>query len=157
VKGWIANGGSLPYETEAYVSAITFRSADWFKEDGHEIEHHPLDEELDFLQSCSKLPVMKTRSVFGSPGAIAESAPMRPWGVQVAGHEKQAVAMRMFQRVRSNFPALLKDEKPIVLRERTSPRRTIYAVRIGADTRAEANALCQKLRGAGGSCLVMKN
>ncbi|HEY9057579.1 MAG TPA: SPOR domain-containing protein, partial [Aurantimonas sp.] len=46
---------------------------------------------------------------------------------------------------------------PLVLRDRAGGRARIYAVRIGADTRGEADQLCQRLRGAGGSCVVMKN
>ncbi|WP_204310730.1 SPOR domain-containing protein [Escherichia coli] len=36
-------------------------------------------------------------------------------------------------------------------------RRGIYAVRIGADTRGAANAICAKLHGAGGACIVLRN
>ncbi|NDV87346.1 transglycosylase SLT domain-containing protein [Aurantimonas aggregata] len=156
VKRWIANGGGpLPYETEAYVADITARPADWFREAGREIELRPLDPERNFQESCARLPIMKTRAIFASLDG-EESAPMRPWGVQVAGHEQRAVAMRMFERVRASHPGLVK-EAPIVLRKRTGPRRTIYAVRLGADSRGEANTLCQQLRGAGGACIVMKN
>ncbi|MEX6508243.1 transglycosylase SLT domain-containing protein [Jiella sp. M17.18] len=155
VKGWILNGGSLPFETEAYVSAITFRPADWFKEDGHEVEHHPLQDGRDFLDGCSELPVMKTRSMFGQVAGV-DSAPMKPWGVQVAGNENRSIAMRMWQRVQAAHPAILSD-KPIVMRERTSPRRTIYAVRIGRDSRSQADELCGRLKSAGGFCIVLKN
>lgn len=154
VKGWVANGGSLPYETEEYVNAITFRPADWFKEDGNELEERRLDSQLDFLESCAKLPVMKTRAIFAT---AVESAPMRPWGVQVAGHVKQSVAMQMFRRVQSAHPGILGGKAPLVLRDRAGGRARIYAVRIGAETRGEADQLCQRLRGAGGSCVVMKN
>ncbi|WP_232845491.1 transglycosylase SLT domain-containing protein [Aurantimonas marina] len=153
VKRWIANGGSLPYETEEYVNAITFRPADWFKEDGNELEERRLDSKLDFIESCARLPIMKTRAIF----ATVESAPMRPWGVQVAGHVKQSVAMKMFRRVQSAYSGILGGKTPIVLRDRTGGRARIYAVRIGAETRGEADQLCQRLRGAGGSCVVMKN
>ncbi|MEH6717652.1 MAG: lytic transglycosylase domain-containing protein [Aurantimonas endophytica] len=155
VKRWLASGGTLPYETEAYVADITARPADWFREAGREIEIRPLDPERNFQESCARLPIMKTRAIFASLDG-GESAPMRPWGVQVAGHEQRAVAMRMFERVRASHPGLVK-EAPIVMRKRTGPRRTIYAVRLGADTRGEANTLCQQLRGAGAACIVMKN
>jgi hypothetical protein len=36
-------------------------------------------------------------------------------------------------------------------------RRGIYAVRIGADSRAAADGICGKLHGAGGSCIVRRN
>jgi len=156
VKRWLVSGGSLPYETEDYVNAITFRPADWFREDGRELEPRPLDEDRDFDESCARLPIMKTRAVFAAFEGV-ESAPMRPWGVQVAGHARQAVAMKMFRRVQSRFGAILKDRDPLVIRGRNGARQRIYAVRIGADTRGEADALCGRLRGAGGSCVVLKN
>jgi hypothetical protein len=156
VKRWIANGGgALPYETEAYVADITARPADWFREVGREIELRPLDPEREFQESCARLPVMKTRAIFASVDG-EDAAPMRPWGVQVAGHEQRAVAMRMFERVRASHPGIV-TETPIVMRKRTGPRRTIYAVRLGADSRGEADTLCRQLRGAGGACIVMKN
>ncbi|MBO0905057.1 lytic transglycosylase domain-containing protein [Jiella sonneratiae] len=153
VKRWIAVGGQLPFETESYVAAITFRPADWFREDGREIEPRPLEEGEEFEAACEKLPVMKSRAIFAS----VESAPMRPWGAQVAGNPSQSVAMAMFRRVKSAHPAIFGDEKPIVLRQRAPGRGRIWAVRIGADSRAEANAFCTRLQGAGGSCIVLKN
>jgi hypothetical protein len=36
-------------------------------------------------------------------------------------------------------------------------RRGIYAVRVGAETRGEADALCVGLRRAGGACIVTRN
>ena len=155
VKRWAATGGVLPYETENYVAAITGRPADWFLEEGHRLEEKPLDDDLAFMESCSKLPVMKTRALYAS--TAVDSAPMRPWGVQVAGNERQAIAMRMFSRVQSTYPSILGGIKPIVVRSRTSPLRRIYAVRIGADSRGEADAFCGRLRSAGGSCIVLKN
>jgi len=40
---------------------------------------------------------------------------------------------------------------------RTRGRAIFYQVRIGTDTRAEANALCNSLRKVGGACLVLRN
>ncbi len=156
VKRWAATGGMLPYETENYVASITGRAADWFLQDGHALEEKPLDDDLEFLDSCAKLPVMRTRALYASTGA-PDSAPMKPWGVQVAGNERQSIAMRMFSRIQSSYPSILGGIKPIVMRTKTSPLRRIYAVRIGADSRSEADAICGKLRGAGGSCIVLKN
>jgi hypothetical protein len=40
---------------------------------------------------------------------------------------------------------------------RSRGTRTFYQVRIGSDTRAEADGLCNRIRGAGGACLVLRN
>lgn len=152
VKRWRADGGSLPYETEDYVLSVTARPADWFLDAGREIEPTPLDETRDFGAACRRLPIMKTRAAF--PGV--ETAPMQPWGVQVAGHFNRSVAMKSFRRVQSRFAAVIGSKAPIVVRDRAS-RGRIYAVRLGADTRAEADTLCGRLRTAGGNCAVFKN
>ena len=56
------------------------------------------------------------------------------------------------------FSALLADHEPVISRVRTPRgRRGVYAVRIGADDRANADFICQQLRGAGGACMVVRN
>ncbi|GGD37027.1 lytic transglycosylase domain-containing protein [Aureimonas glaciei] len=150
VKRWRVTGGSLPYETENYVLSITARSADWFLEPGREIEAAPLDAAKSFDESCQAMPMVRTRA------PAVESAPMQPWGVQVAGSPRQTVALQSFRRVQARFSGILGSKAPIVVRDRAS-RGRIYAVRIGADSRGEADALCGRLRGAGGSCVVFRN
>ncbi|WP_273505226.1 lytic transglycosylase domain-containing protein [Fulvimarina manganoxydans] len=158
VKGWMAETStrSLPYETVEYVNAITFRPVEWFTETGREVEPRPLDKDLSFDQSCARLPIMKTRAVFASLDG-SESVPMKPWGVQVAGHANRSVAVKMFSRVRSAYGSVIGGKDPLVIRSRNASRQPIYAVRIGADSRSEADGLCGRLRKAGGSCIVMKN
>jgi hypothetical protein len=40
---------------------------------------------------------------------------------------------------------------------RSRGRHAFYVVRIGADTRGEADDLCNRIRKAGGACFVLKN
>lgn len=155
VRRWLASGGRLPYETEDYVVSITAHPASWFREDtGREAEIAPLDASLSFDAACRRLPVMETRAIF----ALAESAPMRPWGVQVAGHPNEAIALRIYRRLQDAHPGLLGGVDPILLRARpaSGPRR-ITAVRIGADTRREADGICRALRADKGACVVLRN
>jgi hypothetical protein len=42
-----------------------------------------------------------------------------------------------------------------VLRSRGT--RRFYQVRVGEDTRSAADALCRRIRHAGGACLVLRN
>jgi transglycosylase-like protein with SLT domain len=112
----------------------------------------PLHPALKFGEACRKLPVTMSEVVAMSTVQI------KPWGVQVAGNMRRAVAVRQWQRVKARFPALLAGHEPAVSRVRpaSGPRR-IYAVRIGAESRKEANVICSKLRQAGGFCVVLKN
>ena len=152
VARWLSSGGFLPLETENYVLDIMGAPADSFigAEPTHEIP--PLDPKTPFREACRKLPVTMTATV-----AMAR-VHIKPWGIQVAGNFRRDAAIRQWQRLRDRFASLLGDHDPVVSRVRTPRgRRGIYAVRIGADDRAEADGICRKLRGAGGSCLVVRN
>jgi len=152
VARWLERGGFLPLETEDYVLAITGEPADHFQDRRREIAARPLAPGLAFDQACRALPV--TAAATTPMARIA----IKPWGVQVAGNFREAAALRQFARVRARFPAAFEGRSPVVSRVRTPiGRRALYAVRIGADSRAEADALCADLRRAGGACVVMRN
>lgn len=152
VSRWLASGGFLPLETEQYVLDIMGEPADNFTNTAHQGTERALDPKLDFDEACRKLPIIMSRTV---PMARIHQ---KPWGIQVAGNFRQAAAMRQWQRVRATHPKLLAKYQPVVSRMR-SPigRRGVYVVRIGVDKRANADIICQQLRGAGGSCVVMRN
>ncbi|RIY00154.1 lytic transglycosylase domain-containing protein [Aureimonas flava] len=154
VKRWMASGGRLPFETEDYVLSITAQPAAWFREERREAEVAPLVKDLAFPDACRRLPILPTRAVF----AMAESAPMRPWGAQVAGHPNEAIAVRIYRKLQDRYPGVLGGVEPIVMRARpiSGPRR-ITAIRVGANSRREADAFCTRYRGVGGSCVVTRN
>jgi hypothetical protein len=152
VSRWLSSGGFLPLETEDYVLDIMGEPADNFSDAAYAGTMHPLDKDKSFSDACRELPVRQAATI-----AMA-TIHTKPWGVQVAGNFRRAAAIRQWQRQKARFSALLDDHDPVVSRVRTPiGRRGIYAVRIGAETRADADIICQKLRGAGGACIVMRN
>ncbi|MBK8456510.1 MAG: lytic transglycosylase domain-containing protein [Phyllobacteriaceae bacterium] len=152
VSRWLSSGGFLPMETENYVYDITGEPADAFQSRGKELKARPLDPKLSFGEACRKLPVIAASTV---PMARVK---LKPWGVQVAGNFRQSAAQRQFDRVRGRFPAIFSGREPVMSRVRTPiGRRGIYAVRIGADSRGEADGICAQLRAVGGACVVMRN
>lgn len=152
VSRWLKSGGFLPLETEDYVLDIMGEPADSFSTASYAGSIRPLDAKLSFAQACRTLPVIMAATI---PMARIN---LKPWGIQVAGNFRRAAAVGQWSRLRARFPALLRGHEPVVSRVR-SPigRRGIYTVRIGADNRAEADIICQQLRGAGGSCIVVRN
>ena len=152
VSRWLSSGGFLPLETENYVLDIMGEPADVFSDAKYAGIVQPLHPTLKFGEACRKLPVTMSEVVAMSTVQI------KPWGVQVAGNMRRAIAIRQWQRVKARFPALLAEHEPAVSRVRpaSGPRR-IYAVRIGAESRKEANDICNKLRKVGGACVVLKN
>lgn len=152
VSRWLGSGGFLPMETESYVFDIMGEPVDKFADRAYPGKVEPLDAKADFAVACRRLPVIMSRTV-----AMA-SINVKPWGVQVAGNFRRGAAINQWLRVRSRFPALLAGHDPVVSRVRTPiGRRGIYAVRIGVDDRAAANAVCQKLQSVGGACVVVRN
>ena len=152
VGRWLRNGGFLPLETEEYVLDIMGEPTDNFAVASYEGKVRPLDSALSFGAACRKLPAIMASTI---PMARIN---MKPWGIQVAGNFRRAAAIRQWSRARARFPALLANHHPVVSRVRSAMgRRGIYTVRIGAQTRSEADQICSKLRGAGGACIVLKN
>ena len=79
-----------------------------------------------------------------------------PWGVQLAGNWSEGRVLAHYERLRRKHEAVLGDRLPLIL---TARRRDLptYSVRVSEKTRAEAEALCGKLRAAGGACIVFRN
>jgi hypothetical protein len=65
----------------------------------------------------------------------------------------------MYARALKRYESVLAGKDPGLQSTmlRTRGRAVFYQVRIGTDTRAEANALCTSLRKVGGACLVLRN
>ena len=152
VSRWLSSGGFLPLETENYVLDIMGAPADSFAGVSGAVETPPLDPDKPFSTACRALPVSRHATV-----AMA-AVHTQPWGIQVAGHFDRAAAIRQWQRVKDRNAALLGEIEPVVSRVRSPMgRRGIHAVRIGADTRNEADLLCRTLRASGGACIVTRN
>jgi hypothetical protein len=153
ISSWLGSGGGfLPLETEDYVLDITGEPAENFTDRDRQVANKPLAANLTFREGCLKLPVIKTRTV-----PMARIA-RKPWAIQVAGNFKRSAAVAQWERMRRQIGGSVAKERIYVNRVK-SPigRRGIYAVRIGADNRGEADSICSKLRARGGACVVLKN
>jgi len=152
VSRWLSRGGFLPLETENYVADIFGESVDDFIDRAREVVVPPLEPGKAFEDACRNLPITAAATI-----AMA-SVHTKPWGVQVAGHFRRSVAIRKWQSIRERVKSVIPNEEPVVSRMRSARGRNgIYAVRLGADTRAQADEICGKLRSAGASCIVLRN
>ncbi len=159
VAGWLAKNGGLPPETQDYVHFITGHFAeDWVGDKGS-LKPLSISDDLRFNVACPKLVArqLRARTPDGS-GPGKKQSPALPWGVQVAAHFSPKVALAQFSRTKAKFPSILKG--PPITVTRKNPRKGLKAlqtVRVGAPSRAAAETICNKLRGAGGACIVVKN
>jgi hypothetical protein len=83
----------------------------------------------------------------------------RPWGVQLAAGFNRDRALATYARAMKRLSVVIGDRDPSLLGSvwRSRGTRTFYQVRIGEETRNGANDLCNRIRHAGGACLVLRN
>jgi hypothetical protein len=153
VARWLAHEGGLPFETQNYVLAITGHEAeDWMK--GAEAAGIA-EKELNSLSCLEKVAAIRR----SSPRLIAVSPLLAPWGVQLAGNFSKARALAAYARAQSHYPGILRDVEPMIIGGRLRSRgfSPFYRVRAPAPSRAAAEALCARIRNAGGACGVLRS
>ena len=150
VAHWLANKGSLPFETEDYVLAVTGHNADEWRSD-----KPPAEPALDKSSSC--LSLVATLRVT-APSSVV-SGWFAPWGVQIAASFSKGSALRAFARARHRYASVIGDMNPFVLGSvlRSRGWRPFYRVRLPAQTGGEARRLCDRIQAVGGACAVLRS
>ncbi len=168
VSAWLAGSSGLPSETRSYVIAITGRTAeDWRPEGKVEMpeggtdkskaadRENPAAESQSCLQVTAALRIPSRGDRFALP---IEGGPAAPWGVQLAGNFSKQLALASFQRARAQYAKVVGDVRPMIIGTRFLNRgtRAFYRIRIPAESRQAADALCGRIRQVGGACLVLR-
>jgi hypothetical protein len=156
LANWLAAKGSLPQETRDYVLFITGRGVDEWAEDRALGVQPPAPAAPEHPQSCLELAAALQKRV---PARIEAFAPFAPWGVQLAGNFSKAVALATFSRARQRYASIIGELQPMIIGTRLRSRgtRAFYRVRVPAQSRNEANALCTRIHGIGGACIVLRS
>jgi transglycosylase-like protein with SLT domain/sporulation related protein len=158
VQEWLAGTGGMPSETRNYVYAITGSSVeDWAKagKGGKQPERMP-------TSSCRELMALLKQApnpfIAGLEQRVTLAA-AKVWGVQLAAGFSRDKALAMYGRAVSRLASVIGNRDPSILTSRLRSRgpAMFYQVRFGADTRPEADDLCNRIRKAGGACFVLKN
>jgi hypothetical protein len=158
VSLWLQGQSGLPAETRAYVRFVTRSAVEAWAGAESSAENNASGSEPGKeteAQSCLAA-VADLRK--GSGGGDEDGfAPLAPWGVQLAGNFSKAIALASFERARQSYAGVIGNMRPMiigrVLRSRGTKR--FYQVRLPAATRQAANALCGRIRAAGGICLAL--
>jgi hypothetical protein len=157
VEGWLAGRRTLPQETRAYVRIVT----------GHDVEAWTSAEPPQWQVSdtpvtadCASLGKLVAASLRVRPALKAGgSAAWAPWGVQLAANWSEGRALATYEQLRRTYTGVLGERLPLVVRTRLPGRRgaTKYMIRVSERSRVNAEALCDRLRAAGGACVVLRN
>lgn len=158
VQEWREGRGYLPAETRNYVMAITGSPVDdWVGTGttGKMPERIPTTGCRDLMALLQRAP-----NPFVTQLELhVKLGEARPWGVQLAAGFNRDRALASYARVMKRLSSVIGDRDPNLLSSllRSRGTHTFYQVRIGTDTRAAADDLCNQIRRAGQACLVLRN
>ena len=155
VEAWLAGRRGLPDETRTYVRLVTGHTAEAWA-----LQQPPQWQVSDLPQGigCAEAAKMLTASLRSRP-AVASRPAWDPWGVQLTANWSEGQVLASYERLRRTFASVLHDRLPLVLRASLRGARgaTRYIIRVPEKTRMTADALCARLRAAGGACMVLRN
>ena len=159
VQEWLAGTGSMPQETRHYVSVITGATVEEWQAAGRGGQ---VSDRAAAHTTCKDLMALLNRAPNYFVTRLEESVQLgaaKPWGVQLAGGFDRNLAMAMYSRAMAKLRGLIGDQSPSLLSSQNRSRgmRPFYQVRIGAETRPEADDLCNRIHRAGGACFVLRN
>ncbi len=157
VRDWIAGARSLPAETRNYVFAITGTSVDDWGKGG---KGEPAGKSP--RANCAELVALMRQAPNPFIEQLEERIKLvaaRPWGVQLSAGFSRDRALAAYGSLARRYGELLVGRDPTILSTTLRSRgpHPFYQVRVGTDTREDANGLCGKLRRAGGACMVLRN
>jgi hypothetical protein len=167
VSRWLAGKGGLPKETRDYVVQITGRPAEHWAEGSVRAQPHP--EAVD-VKDCEVRPlqaaIAEARKSERAATARPEPEPVNivqrvaaTWIALLTGNWSQQRAHAVYANLQKKYPKVLARRSPTVRVAKASGKRSApkTAVHLTAESRAEAEELCKRLREVGGSCTVQRN
>ena len=147
VRNWLAGSGSMPSETRTYVQAITGASVEqWAK--GGDDRRNP-----DSGLACGELMALLKRTPSTFLAALEQrviAGALQPWGVILGADNSRSGILARYAALQQRHAAVLSGRDPILLERGRGPLPR-YQVRIGAETRAAASELCNRIHKNGGN------
>ncbi|MDP2358746.1 MAG: lytic transglycosylase domain-containing protein [Beijerinckiaceae bacterium] len=145
VANWLRGSGPLYDETRTYVLFITGRSVEDWAQKGSKSD------------AGGDAPCLTTVAALVVRDPVHVGTVFAPWGVQLAANFSRDAALRSYQRARTELKDVLPELEPMIIGSRFRARgtRPFYRVRVPQGTRAAATSLCNRIRAAGGNCIVL--
>jgi hypothetical protein len=157
VRDWLEGRGSLPAETQRYVEIITGHpAADWAKATASLQQKRPAPMTCDTMMALLR---EQPNPYLARLQEHVNKSAGSPWGVQVSAGFSRERTLASYSDVEKRHRGSLSGLDPIIIATTLRSRGThpFYQVRIGADTRANADRLCANLRKGGTACMVLRN
>jgi hypothetical protein len=153
VSAFLTNHKPLPGETRDYVAIITGWTADEWASGSP-----PKTVETTIPQG---VPCTRLANIILAPKEQAQriAAYVPRWGMQLTADWSEAKAWALYRHIQKQYPGIIGDREPIVLRRRGIDFGIAmrYNIRIADDDRGYLQKFCNKLIAAGGACVVLRN
>jgi Transglycosylase SLT domain/SPOR domain len=158
VSDWLVRRRPLPQETVHYVRLITGHAPDEWRMPQASSTNLNLPVAVPCPQIVKLFAAGQTMTGKESTQTgTADAPPRKVWGMQLTGDSSQGAALAAFYKMQKTYFSVLGSHEPLVLRSSAGRNASWYRVRVGANTRNDAERLCSSLRAVGGSCLVQMN
>jgi hypothetical protein len=167
VKEWLDGKRGLPPETQAYVRIVTQRSAEEWAllrvQDASSVLSAPIDcRILDPIRMAiltTSRRALSGRESKRPPGKQLSVSKRLAWTLQLIGDRSEERALAAYRNLQNKFPTILGERPPVLIKRQLGGRGFArwYQVRVAETSREAANAICSRLRSAGGQCLVLSD
>ena len=120
---------------------------------------HERDRKQEQGPACGELMALLKRAPNQFVAALEQRVVvgvMKPWGVILGGDMSRVRILDRYAALQQRHSSVLAGMDPILIERGRGPLPR-YQVRIGADTRAAANELCNRIHKSGGDCAVLRN
>ncbi|HUI12446.1 MAG TPA: lytic transglycosylase domain-containing protein [Xanthobacteraceae bacterium] len=153
VSAYLDNHRPLPGETRNYVAIITGWTVDEWAS-----ATPPKTAETTIPQG---VPCTRLANLILAPKEEARriAAYVPRWGAQLTANWSESRAWAIYRMIAKKYAGLIGDREPIVVRSRGIGLGAAmrYNIRIADDNRRYLENFCNKLIGAGGACVVLRN
>jgi hypothetical protein len=153
VRAWMAGTALMPAQTRAYVEAVTGNSVDKWAA-GRDVEVKT-ESGVSCETLMAKLKQPPTTFMAALQQHIVTGA-IQPWGAILGANRSRQEILDRYAELQRRFATVLAGRDPILL-ERGSGSLPRYQVRVGAESRAAATDLCNRIHLVGGDCVVLRN
>jgi hypothetical protein len=143
----------MPAQTRAYVEAVTGNSVDKWAA-GRDVEVKT-ESGVSCETLMAKLKQPPTTFMAALQQHIVTGA-IQPWGAILGANRSRQEILDRYAELQRRFATVLAGRDPILL-ERGSGSLPRYQVRVGAESRAAATDLCNRIHLVGGDCVVLRN
>lgn len=114
----------------------------------------PSDQPVDIVGTAGAAP-QGTRVAASQPAPVV-SAQSSEWVMQIASQPTPEGAQASYADLSRRFSSVLNGRGVNIVKAEIAGKGTFWRVRIPTGSRADANALCERYKAAGGSCFVSR-